>query len=375
MASRLLAVPGNHDVSFFPRKHADDFKRLRLYREFLRDLFNESEIEKRQARYVKVYPTSKLAFVCLDSTLKSHAPLAEGEIGVSQRDWVKEELSKLREQIGPGFREYTKIAVIHHHCVPIPGLDTSGERFMYLLDAADTVKLFGDLEFNIVLHGHKHVPHIQTQRLLNSAVLTVIGAGSATCAFLEDQQGFGNTFNWLTLVPERNELRVDRYKANQIGEFESVASNTYNLFRMPSPLGYGVDTIRKITHIEADGLTKVTLIKEGVRIEQPGKTMSAVPFRVSTSVPGAKIANFQLETPDGRLRIVAAADTIVDGEAVLNDPLTFDSAPIKVAYSYTLLMGPRCRRVITLRCIHPSLRNREGTRSLRLWLPCTQPNC
>ena len=32
---------------------------------------------------------------------------------------------------------------------------------MYLLDAADIVKLFADLEFNIALHGHKHVPHIQ----------------------------------------------------------------------------------------------------------------------------------------------------------------------------------------------------------------------
>ena len=99
MASKLLVVPGNHDVSFFPRKHPDDFKRLRVYREFLRDLFNETDIEKRQARYVNVSPASKLIFVCLDSTLKSHAPLAEGEIGVSQREWVKEELSKLRADL------------------------------------------------------------------------------------------------------------------------------------------------------------------------------------------------------------------------------------------------------------------------------------
>lgn len=339
MAKRLLTIPGNHDVSFLPRKQPDDFKRLRDYREFLRDLFNEEDVEKRAARYVHVYPPGKLVFVCLDSTLKNHRPLAEGEIGESQRDWVREELRKLREQIGNRFRDYTKIAVLHHHCVPIPGVDPSGERFMHLLDGGDVLKLFADLGFNIVLHGHKHVPHTQHQTLLNSAVLTVVGAGSTTCAFLEDQGGFGNTFNWLILSPERNEIRVDRYKANQIGEFEAVATNVHNLFRMPSALGYSVDTVRKITHIEPDGVTKVTVIKEGLRIEQPGKKMHTVELQASTSAPGARITDFQLLSSDGDLKIVASGETIILGEAVLKEPLTFDSAPIRIAYSYTLVGG------------------------------------
>ena len=67
--------------------------------------------------------------------------------------------------------------------------------------------------------------------------------------------------------------------------------------------------------------------------------MSAVPLRVSSTVPGSKIANFQLETPYARLKLVASADRIIDGEAVLNEPLTFQGAPIKIAYSYTFLNG------------------------------------
>jgi len=41
LRSKVLIVPGNHDVSFLPKKHTDDWKRLAPYRTFLRDLYAE----------------------------------------------------------------------------------------------------------------------------------------------------------------------------------------------------------------------------------------------------------------------------------------------------------------------------------------------
>src|SRR5579864_411535 len=92
---RLLVIPGNHDVSFFPEKNPDDLLRLRLYREFLRELFQESDIEARRQRFKHVDAKGKAIFFCLDSTLKNFAPLAEGEIGVSQREWLKNKIVQL----------------------------------------------------------------------------------------------------------------------------------------------------------------------------------------------------------------------------------------------------------------------------------------
>jgi 3',5'-cyclic AMP phosphodiesterase CpdA len=71
LRERLLVVPGNHDVSFLPEKQPDDLIRLRLYRHFLCRLFDESDIEARRQRYVKVDSDKKVIFVCLDSTLRS----------------------------------------------------------------------------------------------------------------------------------------------------------------------------------------------------------------------------------------------------------------------------------------------------------------
>ena len=51
---RLLLIPGNHDVGFFPRKQPDDLWRLRYFREFLRGIFDEPDIEARTQRFVKV---------------------------------------------------------------------------------------------------------------------------------------------------------------------------------------------------------------------------------------------------------------------------------------------------------------------------------
>jgi 3',5'-cyclic AMP phosphodiesterase CpdA len=180
---RLFIIPGNHDVSFFPKKNPEDLKRLRLYREFLRELFGERDLESRRHRYTYVDSNSKVIFILLDSTLKNLPPVAEGEIGVGQREWVRRKLLEFKSQLRD-FDEYTRIAVFHHHCVPIAGTAPSGERMMQLLDAGDVLELLDQLGFHMVMHGHKHVPHVHPKVRSDSSVMTVIGAGTVTCAFL-----------------------------------------------------------------------------------------------------------------------------------------------------------------------------------------------
>jgi 3',5'-cyclic AMP phosphodiesterase CpdA len=338
LKERLLVVPGNHDVSFWPKRHPDDLKRLHRYREFLRDLFGESDIESRRQRFVRVEPERKVVFACLDSTLKNFTPLAEGEIGASQRAWLKRKLTKIGEQYGD-FREYTRIAVLHHHCVPISGTTPSGERFMQLLDAGDVLKLLDDLGFHLILHGHKHVPHVYPRMRPDSSVLTVVGAGTATCAFLPEQQGHGNTFNLITVSPEANELALQVYRANQNGEFEPLTDpKAYPLLRMPA-LGYSAQAMRKIITIDADGTMHVDVIKQGLRIDQPGIKMHRLPLRVVAEASGAKIVEFRSRTEDATARLAARADAIIDGEWVLRVPLEHKSQPVTVAYSYTLQGG------------------------------------
>jgi hypothetical protein len=62
-------------MSLFFKKRPDDFRRLRMYREFLRALFDESDMESRRQRFTYVDPKGKIIFAFLDSTLKNLTPL------------------------------------------------------------------------------------------------------------------------------------------------------------------------------------------------------------------------------------------------------------------------------------------------------------
>lgn len=48
LRERVLIVPGNHDVSFFPKRHEDDWKRLELYRAFLLAFYGETDVDSRR---------------------------------------------------------------------------------------------------------------------------------------------------------------------------------------------------------------------------------------------------------------------------------------------------------------------------------------
>jgi 3',5'-cyclic AMP phosphodiesterase CpdA len=336
---RLLVIPGNHDVGFFPKKNPDDLLRLRLYREFLRELFQENDIEARRQRFKYVDSKGKVIFFCLDSTLKNFAPLAEGEIGVSQREWLKDKIAQLKKELGDTYSSYVKIAVFHHHCVPIAGTSPSGERFMQLLDAGDFLKTLDDENFQVAMHGHKHYPHTQLRNRSDSSVLTVIGAGTTTCAYVEEQAGQGNNFNLITLSPEDGVLIYQLYKADQNGEFAPQGeSKRFPLFRV-NPQGYKVGSIRSISTLSPDGTLTEQLIKENLRVLEPPTKIRTLPFRLAAGAGTAKITNFRQDTDDATLKVTIQQDALHEGEWILKQEMMPGSPPITIAYSYSLQAG------------------------------------
>lgn len=356
---KLLIVPGNHDVSFFPRKQPDDFIRLRQYRKFLCALFNESDVEARRQRFSRTDPKARLVFFCVDSTLKDSPPLAEGQVGPSQREWLRRKVERLTAQLGSTFEDYAKIAVLHHHCLPIAG--TTGERFMHLLDAGDVLKLFDELGINVVSHGHKHYPHIKPHLRSDSSVLTVIGAGTTTCRYLEEQNGMGNNFNWVTVSPELNNITIQLYRADQNGEFApSGQPRSFPLFRKEH-LGYSAKCVRKVAAITEDGTKTVTTIKEGLRVEAPGTTLRALPIRIFSTVEGSKIVDFDCDRKYAEPRFAAKSDTVIEGSLVLNEPLTYSSPPVTISYYYTLKGGTAMSQK-ELKTLYPPDQQKEGSR-------------
>lgn len=128
-----VVIPGNHDarnVGYlqFERRIGTPYSRLRV------DL-DPVRAERLQAPGVTI--------VGLDS---SEPDLDEGRIGRDRYPWIREQFADADD---------LKIVAVHHHLVSIPG---TGRERNIVQDAGDLLLTLLDLEVDVVLSGHKHVP-------------------------------------------------------------------------------------------------------------------------------------------------------------------------------------------------------------------------
>ena len=129
----MLVIPGNHDLRNVGFLH-------------FRDSFGKSDRvvrlpfgdpEKGDTRYATV--------VAVNS---SKPDLAEGEVGHIRYDWIRASYE---------WPDDYRIFVLHHHLVSVPG---TGRERNIVWDAGDVLALLSELEVDLVLAGHKHVPNV-----------------------------------------------------------------------------------------------------------------------------------------------------------------------------------------------------------------------
>ena len=128
-----IVIPGNHDsrnVGYvhFRRLFGDPYSRYQA-------TFDEERAERLLATGFTV--------VGIDS---SEPDVNEGRVGRDRYGWIREQFD------GP---DHIKILTVHHHLVGIPG---TGRERNIVLDAADVLLTLTDLDIDLVLSGHKHVP-------------------------------------------------------------------------------------------------------------------------------------------------------------------------------------------------------------------------
>ena len=129
-----IVIPGNHDsrnVGYihFERLFGERFSRYRM-------AFEGERAERLQA--------TGMTIVAVDS---SEPDLNDGRVGREHYAWIKKQFDQPDD---------LKIFVIHHHLVPIPG---TGRERNIILDAGDVLAELTQLDIDVVLSGHKHVPY------------------------------------------------------------------------------------------------------------------------------------------------------------------------------------------------------------------------
>ncbi len=151
-----LVIPGNHDAKNVGYLH-------------FRDAFGAGDVPAKGDRALTLVGDAPngdgspfgVQVVAIDSTKPD---LAEGEVGRERYEWIKD-----RFDAGADLRVF----VLHHHLVPVPG---TGRERNTVWDAGDVLTLLDEVGVELVLSGHKHVPHVW---LLNKVLVVNSGTVSS----------------------------------------------------------------------------------------------------------------------------------------------------------------------------------------------------
>ena len=126
--AHVVVAMGNHDARNVGYRHFEDFFGSR-------DSVTTVELADGRARVVTI-----------DSTKPD---VDEGEVGREHYGWLDASLRDWTQ--GP------RIVVIHHHILAVPG---TGRDVNNLRDAGDFMAILRELEVDLVLSGHRHVPYV-----------------------------------------------------------------------------------------------------------------------------------------------------------------------------------------------------------------------
>ena len=119
----VMVIPGNHDSRNVGYIH---FERL------FGDRYSVMEFDD-------------VIMVGVDS---SEPDLNDGRVGREHYQFIHDSFA--------GAEDKLKVFVIHHHLIPLPG---TGRERNIIYDAGDVLETLVDVEVDLVLSGHKHVPY------------------------------------------------------------------------------------------------------------------------------------------------------------------------------------------------------------------------
>ncbi len=124
----MIAVPGNHDA----RNIGDD-----TFEQLFENRYGVLELKE-----------EAIKIIALDSSVPDQG---HGKIGRLQKRFMEQEIRDANE------RGLFIIIALHHHIISVP--HTGRERNI-LSDAGDILLFLIENNVNLVLSGHKHVPHV-----------------------------------------------------------------------------------------------------------------------------------------------------------------------------------------------------------------------
>lgn len=211
----VVMCPGNHDVNWAASK-ADPDARYMPFQAYLTfrngittaNKFDSNIVPERMYEVQILGDGPRVVFASLNSAVVENEADHRGYVGSSQLENVAKELAAITNQ-----GEQIRIAVFHHHLIPVPSIEASIEPEKLMSDAASIKQKLRDAGVNIALHGHRHHGHAELSTSDKGKQLLVIGCGSSGVIVKERGEQRLQFNRILVSVTELNiEVRITVYE-------------------------------------------------------------------------------------------------------------------------------------------------------------------
>ncbi|WP_183085215.1 metallophosphoesterase [Trinickia fusca] len=229
----IILVPGNHDVNW-ALQNADPESKSIGFQPYV--TFRNSLVRRQQfaanlepERMYEVFALElgglKVAFVSFNSAVLIKEGDGRGYIGASQ---LNNALHELADRCGDG--AWIKVALFHHHIVPVVSIEAQLGQDQLMSDAALVKKRLLESGFSLVLHGHRHHGHEETVGDGTNS-LVVVGCGS-TGVGVKERGSQPLQFNRIVLRASGRDLLISvmRYTLDtEVGEWKRGTPKTFPL--------------------------------------------------------------------------------------------------------------------------------------------------
>lgn len=207
--TELLVVPGNHDVNWALQAGdpGSGFIGFHPYVQFRNSLIRRQSLGSAidPERLYEVCTLKReginVAVVLFNSAVLIKKEDDRGYIGPSQLTNAMHELADICSE---GI--WIKVAMFHHHIVPVASIEAKLESEALLSDAAQVKKKLLDLGFSLVLHGHRHHGHEETVGDGKNSMV-VVGCGSSAVS-VKERGSQPLQFNNIVLNPRGTDLQI-----------------------------------------------------------------------------------------------------------------------------------------------------------------------
>lgn len=211
----IFFVPGNHDVDWAVLRHEGPTESTRTLRWSQRydpiqrtaNVFHDRascssdtgfEGSLFDAPYAGIWLTPAHHLFVAINTSALDCPLEENHHGYIRKETIDWLMRKIPRRSNAD--QTVRCAILHHHLTPHGNLGEEARDFSVCQNADLLLEVLRDLEFDLIVHGHKHLPRFELQLIKSDFPIAQLGAGSFS-ADLGKEYGGGvhNQFHLLTI--------------------------------------------------------------------------------------------------------------------------------------------------------------------------------